>query len=241
MKKRITQFTLTLAAGLFFAACLTSFGQAGKASMGARFPAWHTYSLNADWSNTNNPNGVWSYNQNATPINTFQTFWWGQAGWGYLWLGDGCVIKGSYPAGMNDPWGNPLEPAHDWRPGDVVIHGLSIPYGGDTTFVNITWTSPADGTIDISGRAWDAEIFADRDMSWTLIVGGETVAQRSSVRGIYRKDKSATFSANRVAKHPLTSIQVTQGEVVEFRVAATTYYGHFLGLQEQIRFKAKAN
>jgi len=149
-------------------------------------------------------------------------------------------MKGSSPAvGTNDPWGNPITPPHDWRPEDVVLHALSLPYGGDITFVNITWTSPADGIIEISGRAWDAAIFADRDVSWSLIVGGETFAQRSSTRGIFRKDKSAKFSANRVGKHPLTNIQVTQGEVVEFRVVTTTYYGHFVGLEELIRFKAK--
>jgi hypothetical protein len=245
MKTRINVFTIPLAVGLCFVICATSFGQGSSLASTAKnttthqFKAPQTYSLNADWSNTNNPNGVWSYNYNASPITTFQTFWWGQAGWGYLQLGDGCVIKGSYPTGMNDPWGNPLEPAHDWLPGDVVLSALSIPYGGDTTFVNITWTSPADGKIDIIGRTWDAEIFPDRDMSWSLIVGGETFAQRSSLFGIYRKDKQAKFSANRIAKHSLTNIHVTQGEVVEFRVVATTYYGHFVGVEEQIRFRAK--
>jgi hypothetical protein len=242
MKTRINQFTITLAAALFFAVCITSSGK--DASRNSKNNKWtkqfatpRTYSLNANWSNTANPNGVWSYNQNASPITTFQTFWWGQPGWGYLWLGDGCIMKGSsYPEGMLDPWGNPLQPPHDWRSGDVVLHALSIPYGGDTTFVNITWTAPADGRIDISGRAWDAVIFPDRDVSWSLIVGGEIVAQRSSVRGIFRKDKEAKFSENQVAGHSLTHIRVTQGEVVEFRVSTSTYYGHFVGVEELVRF-----
>src|SRR5215831_3154719 len=104
-----------------------------------------TYDLNADWSDTQNPNGAWSYDLNDTPISVFQTFWWGQAGWGYIWIGDGCIIKGSYPEGQTDPWGNLIGPAHDWQPGDVMTAALSIPYGGDSTFLNVKWTSPGDG------------------------------------------------------------------------------------------------
>jgi hypothetical protein len=74
-------------------------------------------------------------------------------------------------------------------------------------------------------------------MSWSLIVGGQTVAQRSSIRGIFRKDKEARFSKNQTGKHSLSSIPVSQGEVVEFRVVASTYYGHFVGVQEQILFR----
>ena len=194
------------------------------------------YSLNADWSDTSNPNGPWSYNLNNGPITQHQTFWWGQAGWGYLWLGDGAILKGSSPGGMTDPWGNLVPPAHDWQPTDVVLHALSIPYGGDTSFLNVTWTSPADGTIDISGRAWDAQIFSDRDVRWSLSVGGETFAERSSVQGLYRTDSGAQFASNLVGLHSLTGIPVTQGEVVEFEVATQTYYGHFVGLDENITF-----
>jgi len=231
MNPPIKQFTFILVASLLLI---------GHAAAGTNSNGRQIYDLKKDWSNTSNPNGAWSYNQNQTPISQFQTFWWGQPGWGYIWIGEGCIFKANpYPAGITDPWGETLTPAHDWKAGHIVFAALSPPYGGDTTFVNVTWTSPADGTIDISGRAWDAQIVADRDMSWSLIVGGDTVAQRSSIRGIFRKDKSARFNANRIVKHPLTRIPVTQGEIVEFRLVATTYYGHFAGLDEQIIFHPK--
>jgi len=233
MKNQIKQFAVILAASL-----LVAYGAAASGRNTGRES--HIYNLNTDWSNASNPNGAWSYNQDQTPISQFQTFWWDQPGWGYIWIGEGCIFKAKpYPAGITDPWGETLTPAHDWKAGDIILHALSIPYGGDTTFVNITWTSPADGVIDINGRAWDAQIFADRDVSWSLNVGGQTVAQRASVRGIFRKDKAARFSANQTAKHSLTKIPVTQGEVVEFRVATSTYYGHFVGVQEQIVFHPK--
>jgi hypothetical protein len=194
------------------------------------------YDLNRDWSNDQNPNGVWSYNWNDVPISQFQTFWWGQAGWGYLWLGDGCVIKGSYPAGMIDPFGDLVGPAFDWQPGDVMMHALSQPYGGDSTFVNVRWTSPGDGWIEISGTAWDGEIFSDRDVAWMLIVGGNTIAQRQSVIGVHRDDAGARFDSNLLAGNSLKHIRVAAGDVVEFRVLTDTYYGHFVGINETITF-----
>jgi hypothetical protein len=198
-------------------------------------PTSSTYDLVNDWSDTQNPNGAWSYNWDATPISVHQNFWWGQGGWGYNDLGDGAILKGSYPTGVPDPFtGTPLDPPHDWVPGDVMMHALSLPYGGGSTCVNVTWTSPANGTIDLSGRAWDGEIFADRDVAWSLLVGGQTIASRSSVIGLYRSDAGAQFSSNLIGNSSLTDIPVTQGEVVEFMVATDTYYGHFVGVQENI-------
>ena len=194
------------------------------------------YDLNSDWSNTQNPNGPWSYNYNNSPITVFQTFWWGQAGWGNNYLGDGGILKGSSPAGMLDPFGQVTPPANDWQPGDVMLHALSIPYGGDSTFLNVTWTSPGDGSISINGRAWDGQIFPGRDVSWSLSVGGQTLAQRSSVFGLYRTDTAAQFASNLWGSQSLDTIPVTQGEVVEFLVAAQTYYGQFVGLDETIAF-----
>ena len=208
-------------------------------SLGISTNAWAgggTYDLNRDWSDTQNPNGVWSYNQGDVPISVFQQFWWGQSGWGYLWLGDGCIIKGDYFEGLTDPFGGTIGPAFDWQPGDVMIHGLSIPYGGDSTFCNVRWTSPGDGMIDISGHAWDGQIFADRDMAWVLNVNGQPIAQRGSVIGLHRTDAGAQFESNLLAGNSLKNIRVKKGDVVEFRVMATTYYGHFLGISETVTF-----
>jgi hypothetical protein len=210
--------------------------QAGSSS----FAGTVTYDLNTDWSDSQNPNGVWSYNYNETPISTFQQMWWGQGAWGNNWIGDGCIVKGSYFEGITDPWGSLIGPAHDWQPGDVMMHAVSLPYGGESTYLNVTWTSPADGQIDISGRAWDGEIFADRDVAWTLFVAGKAVAQRDSVIGIYRDDPAAQFAANRLTRRSLKNIRVKQGDKVEFRVITKTYYGHFVGVDAKIVLKSRS-
>ena len=191
------------------------------------------YSLVNDWSDTQNPNGVWSYNYNDAPISVYQTMWWGEAGWGLYSIGDGCIIRGSAPTGTS-PYGDVAGPPHDWVPGDVMMHALSVPYGGLGTFLNVQWTSPSDGTINISGLAWDGEIIDGRDVGWSLLVGGQVIAQRSSVFGLYRTDVGADFGANLVGSASLSDIPVTKGEVVEFLVATDTYYGQFVGVRENI-------
>lgn len=220
---------------------MNAFGVRGFALISALFLFFHVadgaqalYSVNADWSGTQNPSGTWSYNYNDAVITEYQTFWWGQPGWGYNWLGDGGILKGPALSSGTDPFGNPVTPPHDWQSNDVVLHALSIPYGGDTTFLNVKWASPASGRIDISGRAWDAQIASDRDVSWTLALNGETYAQRPSVRGLYRTNLEAQFEANLVGSHILTNVLVRQGDILEFRVVAQTYYGHFVGLELNI-------
>jgi len=184
-----------------------------------------TYDLSKDWSSTENPNGAWSYNHSTSPI-TQSLSWQGHTGWGYRRDAAGCIIQ------LGDP--KPSTPRHDMHKGDIVMHALSMPSQGDSKFVNVTWTSPAPGIIDLGGRAWDAAIAQDRDMTWSLMVGGRKVAQRSALRGISREDRDAHFNANRSGNSDLTGIPVKRGTRVEFRLATVTHYGHFAGIELQI-------
>lgn len=188
-------------------------------------PVRRTYDLRTDWSSEENPNGVWSYNHDTVPI-TQSLSWRGHTGWGYRGSADGCIIQ------VGDP--NAFGQRHDMQPGDIVMHALSVPFEGDSKSVNVTWTSPLSGTIDIRGRAWDAAIAQDRDMTWSLKVDGSTVAERSSLRGLSREDPDARFSANHVGHGDLDGMRVRRGTRVEFRLSTATHYGHFAGVELQI-------
>jgi len=199
-------------------------------------------SLQHDFSDTQNPHGAWSYNYGDTPIPMFQTFFWGQGGWSIYDFAEASILKGRPPqAGSIDPFGDPIPPVNDWRRHDVMVAAMSIPYGGDSTFVNVRWTSPGDGTININGHAWDGMIssYPGRDVGWALLVGGQIIAQRHSVLGLHRRDDGARFDDNLIGNASLKKIPVTEGEVVEFRVIANSYYGQFVGVQETIVFKPK--
>jgi hypothetical protein len=195
------------------------------------------YNLNTDWSDTSNPNGVWSYNYGNSPIPVHQTFFWGGAGWGTFSFGEAAALKGNPIAtGTPDPFGGTTPAVHDWLPGDVMMAAISIPYGGDTTFINARWTSPGSGTIDITGRAWDGMIegYGDRDVAWALLVGGQTIAQHLSTVHVFRGDGAAQFANNLLPGKTLTGIPVNPGDIVEFRLMTDTYYGQFVGVEESI-------
>jgi len=193
------------------------------------------YNINTDWSDTTNPNGVWSYNYGNSPIGVHQPFFWGGAGWGIYDFGEASMVKGSAPSGPS-PFGGTVPAPFDWVPGDVMMHAISIPYGGDYTFLNARWTSPADGLIDITGRAWDGSIqpYGDRDVAWALLVGGTPIAQHSSTVGVHRTDANAQFGANLIGGASLSGIPVLAGDIVEFRVMTVSYYGQFVGIEENI-------
>ena len=183
------------------------------------------YNLKSQFSTSQNPNGPWSYNLGSShitqPIADAHLIGWG---WDPSW--DGSIVQRISP--------DPIYQQHDWIVGDIVIHSLSWCYGGQSEFGNITWTSPSAGTISISGLAWDAGFFAGRDTSWDLTVDGTLLASRSSVYDLYRTDPEASFANNLLSGKSLTDIPVQAGDVVTFQVEATTYYGHWVGIDEVI-------
>jgi hypothetical protein len=191
-------------------------------SVGLVVSSVKTYDLTANFSTNSNPNGVWSYDENNVPITQRQIPSYG-AGWGYYGTEDSSILQLTVNPGGNDS-----------QVGDVVMHAPSVPNGGPTSYLDINWASPANGVISITGRAWDDVFAADRDANWWLSVGGTTIASRGSVYGLHRSDGAAQFSNNLLPGYSLTGIGVTQGEVVQIAVAADTYYGHFVGVEEDI-------
>jgi hypothetical protein len=181
------------------------------------------YSLSTDWSNTSNPNGVWSYNQGSSPLASHQTNWAGTGG-------DGWTTSTS---GINPPaWlqqnGSPVLP--NLAIGDVFVHSSN----GSDANANVTWTSPASGTIDISGQAWDVEHQTGRDDAWTLSLNNIPIAFRGSIVGVAKNSAAANF-ANNPIPHSLNNLLVSTGDVVRFEIHETTgQAGHFSGVDLNI-------
>ena len=113
-----------------------------------------TYDLNADWSDSANPNGVWTYREgtNALP---HVTAWQGLSGdfvtaqpaWARNAVGSSNLppwFKSSAVVGL----------PHDWQTGDVVMHSTDGFNGIGSGVGNVIWTSPINGTATISGNVW---------------------------------------------------------------------------------------
>jgi len=115
--------------------------------------ATQVYDLKADWSDTENPNGVWSYRShdgNLLPNDAFP--------WGYLYSGD--LYNGEADALIRTTAASAV-------PGYREVGDISAL----TTFgVKVRWTAPANGSISISGAIWNPIPDNLLLMQWTLCI-----------------------------------------------------------------------
>jgi hypothetical protein len=91
--------------------------------------------------------------------------------------------------------------------------------------------------ISISGRAWDAYHYPDRNDQWRLFVNGVMVAARGSIYGVDKSDTEALFANNLEAGQSLGGWAVAPGDVVVFEIQSLTYAGHFVGVDLSIELE----
>src|SRR5687768_13623576 len=129
-----------------------------------------TWDLTADWSDVANPNGVWAYRggsvtlphvPNWTPLGHPS----GQPAWAP------STTNGNFlPA-----WFRAASPSvlPEIAPGDVVVHTWDISNGGPAGEANVTWTSPVDGSVDVTGAVWHGRDIS-RSNTWMVLKNGVT-------------------------------------------------------------------
>jgi hypothetical protein len=133
-----------------------------------------TYNLTSDWSDSQNPNGCWSYNYGATPLTPSVHPW---APWAFegtsdqkAWAHDADSSSGHTPAWFKVAY--TMLAGNDVPIGDVVVHGTSPGTSWTNEPTNVTWTSNLNGAITISGGVWYVPEFVARSMDWALYVKG---------------------------------------------------------------------
>jgi hypothetical protein len=173
----------------------------------------NNYSLAGDWSDTKNPNGAWSLNSGSTAMTQYIS----DTNGNNIWDLDGSTNP-SWNKVTTDSDGNTWL---DRQAGDVIAQAAW--YIPDRT--NVTWTSPASGTITITGKSWDAFGDPDRDGDWTLQVNGITIAERTSIYEVTRDADGATFAENLLFGKTLDNINVAAGDVVMFSVGGRSTSG----------------
>jgi len=162
-----------------------------------------TYDLNTTWGNgagTNNPQGQWSlrYGTDLLP----QHYWLGsESAW--LWDWSGATVP-SFAFETLTKW-------NDCLPGDIVMQGDS---SASAPHANILWIAPSNGTINISGRTWDA--YGGRGGAWTLSVGGSQVAGGTIAGSSKRTSPGVSFAENILPGQGITNAQVVTGTQVIF-------------------------
>jgi hypothetical protein len=215
--------------------------------------AAQNYDLKADWSDTQNPNGPWSFRQGTAllpAINWFQqTFcsnnggWSGPTGgWALTQDGTGRIPLFIKSRGNETPTvcGGTFE--RDWQTGDVIMHSYDPSSGGGNGGEgSVVWTSPFDGLITITGNIWHTRNIG-RSNDWFVrheyfnnnpasVIAQGTVASG----GTDSRANPRTFTSGAAVPSDLVNRFVAKGDQIRLLVQRTSgSVGDFAGINMSI-------
>jgi hypothetical protein len=186
------------------------------------------YNLTSDWSATStaNPNGQWSLRYGTTVLTN--RYWLASEN-AWIWdVNSSTNPSFAFETAAKTGW-------NDGLAGDIVMQGVTTGSAyfasQTTTFANVAWTAPSDGTITISGRTWDA--YGGRSGAWTLNVNGTEVAGGNIAANSTRGSSGVTFAGNIISGQTLSALAVFAGQQVVFN-----QYGATAGIEMTVAFTA---
>ena len=195
-----------------------------------------TFDLQADWSDSTNPNGTWSYNQGATPL-AHVSAWQGLSG----------DFTSDQPAWARGAVGNTNLPcwfrslgtvgiAHDWQSGDILTHTTDSFNGVGSGPANVTWTCPENGSITVSGSIWMGRDIG-RGNHWTLSTNGTAISSGDIFSGdVYSRTNPFNFSSGSGGAAVLSNISLVAGDIFKLQVDKTSSTGDYAGVNLTIAF-----
>ncbi len=198
----------------------------------ASFSAPILYDLNANWSDSQNPNGPWSYNDGGGPITNHVVnyipgvFTAPQPAWVHAASGPGHIVS----------WFKATSSYSDWLSGDVITHTWDVASSGglSTPNSNVSWTSPMNGTIDIGGSVWLARNIG-RAVNWNLLINGAITTGGSLFDGdAFSRVTPFALSAGSGGSSVLNNVSVLAGDEVTLSFITTSRYGEFTGVNLDI-------
>jgi len=192
----------------------------GLVVLGAAVPvrADVVFDLAADWSDTTNPNGVWSYNKRSGTPFTNHVDDWDAAHLNWFdtaqpaWADAIPQQAGHVPLWMKIASENNV--GADWPIGSVVMHGVEGPQ--PAVWPGVTWTSPIDGMIQISGGVWMSGV-SERSMLWQIVRDAEMKTE-GTIAGSTPYSSSTPFDfADGSGGLAALTMPVSEGTVITFQ------------------------
>lgn len=162
--------------------------------------ATQVYDLKTDWSDTQNPNGTWSFRAEGGDLLPNYSFPWGYLFWGDWYSGEG--------EGLRRITGDLVVPGY-LEAGDVSVLL--------TSGVNVRWTAPANGTISVSGNIWGGgsnEGYTGGMVSWTLRHNVSPLSTGAVLSGALRSAPHWLSSGSGGAA-ALQNVSVQTGDLIE--------------------------
>lgn len=183
-----------------------------------------SWDLRRDWSDSANPNGPWSYNNDNTTLTHIggSTLPGGalvsQPGWASCSSCRGFWFKSS------------IVPINvDWKIGDIIVHTQDQYISPYDHAANVTWTSPISGMINIIGNVWMDDYYAARGNQWNLYIKG-ILASSGQLSGSDAYDRDHPFSllTGSGGASPFFDVAVSIGDIVKLEIVRTTFDGFFV-------------
>jgi hypothetical protein len=183
--------------------------------------AQSSFDLRLDWSNTSNPNGAWRYRQGTSLLTsgTWSSDFSPQPAW--LGTSPSVILRTQSTAGF------------DVLVGDVVLHTAN----GANPLVNVQWTSPSAGTVDVSGGVWMIRDIG-RSNSWALSHNAGQLSTGALSSGD-PYNRSSPFSLDAGSGGAINALPVLAGDTLQLTFQQTTGgTGDYVGVNFTITFAA---
>jgi len=188
------------------------------------------FDLRADWSETANPNGPWSYRHGSTPLPHVDAWQRALGGWTVFQPG----WARSEDANTRLPFwfrsnGSETFP-HDFLAGDVVVHTVDDGNGVGSGPANVAWTAPSFGHVTITGALWMGRDIG-RSNHWSFFVAGNAVSSGDVATGD-PYSRAAPFNLADGSGGPavLQNIRVCGGDEFRLQLERTSGSGDFVGV-----------
>jgi hypothetical protein len=165
------------------------------------------YDLASDWSDTNNPNGVWSYLIDQSPAQ-----WGERTGDSFGSPGAPSIWGAEYNTYFGWSKSNGSEQINRWdlQIGDVYGHTTGLP-------LQVAWTAPTAGSINFAGGVWALRDIG-RTSTWRIDLDGDLVAAGSVSSGDpYNRTNPLAFGGSGLA--------VEAGDTLLFGAVGIDYFG----------------
>ncbi len=196
------------------------------------------YDLAADWSETSNPNGPWTYREGNNPlphVASYDPESWSvpQPAWAKASFPSQSRLPGWYRSNNSEIFCNDSE----IDAGEVACVTTDAQNGVGSGAANITWTCPTNGTVDISGALWMLrDIGRSNNFS---VYFNQTLLTTGSLSSGDPYSHSNPFNLANASGGAavLQGIPVTVGDVIRLEIVKTSYAGDFVGVRLRIAYR----